>query len=233
MSYKPPPSLADRLSILNQQIRDAEQRFGRTAGSVRLLAVGKTQGTALLRILASLGQKDFGENYLQEARVKIAALKDMCLCWHYIGRIQSNKTAELATQFGWIHSVDRLKIAQRLSEQRPQNIKPLNICLQINLDKETSKSGISISQAPKLATEIAGLPHLRLRGLMAIPKPQADFEVQRQQFSRLRHILEDLNSSGLHLDTLSMGMTDDMEAAIAEGATIIRIGTALFGPRQG
>ncbi|HEC11735.1 MAG TPA: YggS family pyridoxal phosphate-dependent enzyme [Acidiferrobacteraceae bacterium] len=231
MSYKP-TSLADRLSILNQRIHDAEQRFGRVTGSVRLLAVGKTREAADLRVLASLGQKAFGENYLQEARFKMAALEDLSLCWHYIGRIQSNKTAQLAAQFDWIHSIDRLEIAQRLSEQRPHDVEPLNLCLQVNLDNETSKGGIPLPQVPQLAMEIAELPRLRLRGLMSVPRPETEFDAQRQQFTRLRHSLEDLNPLGLHLDTLSMGMSHDMEAAIAEGATIIRIGTALFGPRQ-
>ena len=229
-------SLAENLSHIRQLIRDAEQRFGRESGVVRLLAVSKTHPAALVAEAASAGQRCFGENYLQEALEKIQALADTNigadLEWHFIGPIQSNKTQGIAEHFAWVHSVDRLKIAQRLSAQRPAGLAPLNICLQVNISAEVSKSGIAPADLPELAFKVAQLPRLRLRGLMAIPAPLADFERQRQPFRALRQLQEQLQQAGLDLDTLSMGMTDDMEAAIAEGATWVRIGTAIFGPRQ-
>ena len=193
--------------------------------------MSKTRSSGELRALAVEGVTRYGENYLQEALNKIADLQDLPLEWHFIGPIQSNKTRIIAEHFDWVHSVDRLKIAQRLSEQRPPEQPPLNICLQVNVSGEASKSGISLDELPELARQVLRLPRLRLRGLMTIPAPATDFDAQRQPFRTLRLAMEELNASGMALDTLSMGMSDDLEAAIAEGATLVRIGTALFGPR--
>lgn len=221
-----------RLQTVRRRIEAACLEYGRSPDSVTLLAVSKTRNSEELRTMAALGLRRFGENYLQEALDKIEALADLGLEWHFIGPIQSNKTRPLAEQFDWVHSVDRLKIARRLSEQRPADLPPLNICLQINVSGESSKSGITLAELPGLAHEVAELPHLRLRGLMAIPAPADDFEAQRYPFRLMGEALEQLNRNGLQLDTLSMGMSGDLEAAIAEGATMVRIGTALFGPRQ-
>jgi len=223
--------LAARLQTVYQRIDEAITTYGRDPGSVTLLAVSKTRTSEELRALAAAGVQRFGENYLQEALEKIASLQDLELEWHFIGPIQSNKTRPIAEHFDWVHSVDRLKLARRLSEQRPGNLPPLNICLQVNVSGEESKSGIALDELPSLAREVASLPRIRLRGLMAIPAPSGDFAAQRQPFRLMRQALEQLNDSGLGLDTLSMGMSNDLEAAIAEGATLVRIGTALFGPR--
>ena len=224
--------IAHNLEQVRMRIREAEKRHRRTPGSVRLLAVSKTRPAADLLAASACGQHRFGENYLQEALDKIAALEKHHLQWHFIGPIQSNKTRAIAARFHWVHSVDRLKIARRLSEQRPPDAEPLNICLQINLSGEASKSGTTLTELPRLAAEIATLPNLRLRGLMTIPAPGSDPGQQRTPFRRLRHALEELNRSGLALDTLSMGMSADLEAAIAEGATIVRVGSDIFGPRN-
>lgn len=221
----------NRLHAVQDRIRAAEQRFQRPPGSVRLLAVGKTQSVAAVSAMAAAGQDCFGENYLQEALDKITALATLNLEWHFIGPIQTNKTRSIAEHFAWVHSVDRLKIAERLSAQRPVYLPPLNICLQTNLDREPTKHGLDEMELQAVAAAVAALPRLRLRGLMAIPAPAADFAAQRQPFARLREWKERLNADGLALDTLSMGMSDDLEAAVAEGATLVRIGTALFGPR--
>lgn len=213
------------------RIRAAEQRFQRLPESVRLLAVSKTQTAAAIAAIAAQGQRCFGENYLQEALTKIAELADLGLEWHFIGPIQANKTRSIAEHFAWVHSVDRLKIAERLNEQRPAALPPLNVCLQVNIDREATKHGLEADEVVAVAHAIAALPRLRLRGLMAIPAPAADFAAQRQPFAQLRTLQERLNADGLALDTLSMGMSDDLEAAIAEGATLVRVGTALFGPR--
>jgi hypothetical protein len=178
-----------------------------------------------------LGQSEFGENYLQEALQKMQELDDLDICWHFIGAIQSNKTRSIAEAFDWVHCIDRLKIAQRLSDQRPTQLAPLNICIQVNLDHESSKAGIDLADVPELAQAVANLPGLRLRGLMAIPAPRQDFAGQRQAFAGLATALADLQQRGIDCDTLSMGMTQDMEAAIAEGSTLLRIGTAIFGER--
>jgi pyridoxal phosphate enzyme (YggS family) len=223
--------LATRLQTVRQRIDAAIARHGREPGSVTLLAVSKTRSSGELRALASAGVSRFGENYLQEALEKIDALQDLALEWHFIGPIQSNKTRPIAEHFDWVHSVDRLKLARRLGEQRPTHLPPLNICLQVNVSGEQSKSGVSLEELPVLAREVATLPQLRLRGLMAIPAPAEGLAAQRQPFRLMRQALEQLNAEGLGLDTLSMGMSDDLEAAIAEGATLVRIGTALFGPR--
>ena len=225
--------IAARLNQVKQRIQDAEQAADRQAGSVQLLAVSKTQPVEVIRASINIGQLCFGESYAQEAVAKIQQLANVPgIEWHFIGPIQSNKTASLAEHFDWIHSVDRLKIAQRLNDQRPADKAPLNICIQVNTSGEISKSGISPDQLAELAQQIRQLPRLRLRGLMTIPAREDDTEQQRLPFRQLRELFETLNAQGLQLDTLSMGMTDDMEAAIQEGATIVRIGTALFGPRR-
>jgi len=201
----------------------------RDPADVGLLAVSKTQPAAAIREAFAAGLRDFGENYLQEALDKQAALADLALTWHFIGPIQSNKTKPIAEHFAWVHSVDRLKIAQRLSDQRPAGLPPLNVCLQVNVSGEASKSGCAPEDLQPLAQAVAGLPRLHLRGLMCIPAPSDDPAEQHAAFARLRALRDAL---GLGLDTLSMGMSQDLEAAIAEGATWVRIGTALFGARD-
>lgn len=222
-------TIPESVAKVRARIREAAQASGRDPQDVRLLAVSKTKPAAALREAFACGQHDFGENYLQEALAKQAELAGLDLTWHFIGPIQSNKTRAIAEHFAWVHSVDRLKIAQRLSEQRPAQLPPLNICLQVNVSGEASKSGCQPAELTELAGAVAELPNLRLRGLMAIPEPTDDPAVQRAAFARLRILKESL---GLDLDTLSMGMSHDLEAAIAEGATWVRIGTALFGARD-
>jgi len=210
-------------------IREAAQAVHRDAATVGLLAVSKTQPAAAIREAFAAGLRDFGENYLQEALDKQVELDDLPLIWHFIGPIQSNKTKAIAEHFDWVHSVDRLKIAQRLSDQRPATLPPLNICLQVNVSGEASKSGCTPQELGPLAEAVAAMPQLRLRGLMCIPAPTEDPAEQRAAFARLRLLRDEL---ALDLDTLSMGMSQDLEAAIAEGATWVRIGTALFGARD-
>ena len=222
-------TLADNLSAISARIASAAQAAGRDPASVQLLAVSKTKPASAIREIHAAGVCDFGENYLQEALTKQQALSDLPLIWHFIGPIQSNKTKAIAEHFDWVHSVDRLKIAQRLSEQRPAGLAPLNICLQVNVSGEDSKSGCASADLPALAKAVAALPNLRLRGLMAIPEPTDDRAAQEAAFATLRQLQEGL---GLGLDTLSMGMSHDLEAAIAQGATWVRIGTALFGARD-
>ncbi|WP_207937376.1 YggS family pyridoxal phosphate-dependent enzyme [Pseudomonas sp. 51_B] len=222
-------TIADNLRALAARIYDATQAAGREPGSVQLLAVSKTKPAAAIREIHAAGVRDVGENYLQEALAKQAELRDLPLIWHFIGPIQSNKTKAIAEHFDWVHSVDRLKIAQRLSEQRPAGLAPLNICLQVNVSGEDSKSGCAPADLPALAKAVAALPNLRLRGLMAIPEPSEDRTIQEAAFASLRQLQQGLD---LGLDTLSMGMSHDLEAAIAQGATWVRIGTALFGARQ-
>ena len=222
-------TLADNLSAISARIASAAQAVGRDPASVQLLAVSKTKPASAIREIHAAGVRDFGENYLQEALTKQQALSDLPLIWHFIGPIQSNKTKAIAEHFDWVHSVDRLKIAQRLSEQRPAGLAPLNICLQVNVSGEDSKSGCTPADLPALAKAVAALPNLRLRGLMAIPEPTEDRDTQEAAFASLRKLQEDL---ALGLDTLSMGMSHDLEAAIAQGATWVRIGTALFGARD-
>jgi pyridoxal phosphate enzyme (YggS family) len=197
-----------------------------------LVAVTKAQTAETVRSAATLGVTDFGENYLQEALGKMDQVADLALRWHFIGGIQSNKTRAIAERFDWVHSIDRLSIARRLSEQRPASKPPLNLCIQVELVPEPNKGGIEPGQVLELAAAVAQLPKVCLRGLMCVPPPQANVAAERAVFARLRTLLEELNASGLKLDTLSMGMSGDFEAAIAEGATLVRIGTALFGPRQ-
>ncbi|MDD2132850.1 YggS family pyridoxal phosphate-dependent enzyme [Pseudomonas kurunegalensis] len=222
-------TLADNLSAISARIASAAQAAGRDPASVQLLAVSKTKPASAIREVHAAGVRDFGENYLQEALTKQQALSDLPLIWHFIGPIQSNKTKAIAEHFDWVHSVDRLKIAQRLSEQRPAGLAPLNICLQVNVSGEDSKSGCAPADLPALAKAVAALPNLRLRGLMAIPEPTDDRAAQEAAFSSLRALQKGLD---LGLDTLSMGMSHDLEAAIAQGATWVRIGTALFGARD-
>ncbi|QSA96152.1 YggS family pyridoxal phosphate-dependent enzyme [Methylococcus sp. EFPC2] len=222
-------TLESRLAAVRQRITDAETRAGRPAGSVRLIAVSKTHPAEAIAEAYRLGQRDFGENYLQEALDKQAALDEPGIVWHFIGPIQSNKTRPIAEHFDWVHSVDRLKVAERLDAQRPADKPPLNICLQVNVSGEASKSGVDFAELPALAQSISGLPHLRLRGLMTIPAPTVDPAAQHAAFRALRQAMEDLALDDL--DTLSMGMSDDLEVAVAEGATLVRIGTAIFGAR--
>jgi pyridoxal phosphate enzyme (YggS family) len=226
-------SIEAKLQEVRHRIAEACARAQRPVQSVTLLAVGKTFGADAVRAAHSAGQRAFGENYVQEALAKIDALADLRgeIEWHLIGPLQSNKTREVAERFDWVHGVDRLKIAQRLSEQRPVPSTPLSVCLQVNVSGEASKRGVAPSEVPALAAAVAALPRLRLRGLMSIPAPVDGFEAQRAPHRRLRELLEDLNRRGLALDTLSMGMSADLEAAIAEGATIVRVGSALFGGR--
>jgi pyridoxal phosphate enzyme (YggS family) len=225
------PSPAENLNIVLARIGEAERRAQRPPGSVTLLAVSKGQPAARIAAVAAAGQRCFGESYLQEALDKMAAVRELELDWHFIGPVQANKTRGIAEHFNWVHSVDRWKIAQRLSEQRPASLPPLNVCLQVNISQESSKHGLSITELLPLTRAIAGLPRLRLRGLMAIPAPRTGFAAQRRPFARLRELQEELIVSGIPLDTLSMGMSDDLEAAVAEGATLVRVGTAIFGPR--
>ena len=226
-------SIAQHLAAVRARIAQAEQRFGRTPGSVTLLAVSKTHPAAAIRAAHAARQLRFGESYAQEALAKMSLVTDLPLEWHFIGPIQSNKTRDVAIHFGWVQSVERDKIARRLNEQRPVTLPPLNVCIQVNISGEASKSGASVVEVAALAQTIRELPQLRLRGLMAIPAPQDDFERQRAGFRVLRELYEQLRRAGYELDTLSMGMTNDLEAAIAEGATLVRVGTAIFGERTG
>lgn len=222
-------TIAENISTLAERIRSAAQAVQRDPASVGLLAVSKTKPASDLREAYDAGLRDFGENYLQEALGKQAELSDLPLIWHFIGPIQSNKTRAIAEHFAWVHSVDRLKIAQRLSEQRPPELPPLNICIQVNVSGEASKSGCSPEDLPALAEAISALPNLKLRGLMAIPEPTDDRDEQNASFAAVSTLQAQLR---LPLDTLSMGMSHDLEAAIAQGATWVRIGTALFGARN-
>jgi len=222
-------TIAENIAKVGERIREAAQASGRDFASIGLLAVSKTKPSTAVREAFAAGIRDFGENYLQEALEKQVELNDLPLIWHFIGPIQSNKTKAIAEHFAWVHSVDRLKVAQRLSEQRPSNLPPLNICLQVNVSLEPSKSGCVPDELTALALAVSQLPNLRLRGLMAIPEPTEDVAAQRAAFARLRELRDDLP---MPLDTLSMGMSHDLDAAIAEGATWVRIGTALFGARD-
>jgi len=219
------------LHAIQARIAAAERLYQRPPGSVSLLAVSKAHSAADVRAVLDAGQRMFGESYLQEALAKIAALAGQAIEWHFIGPIQSNKTRGIAEHFSWVHSVDRLKIAQRLSTQRPAHLPPLNICIEVNISGEASKSGVPPAEVAELARECSLLPRLQLRGLMTIPPVSRDFETQRDYFRRLRELRDALNQTGSALDTLSMGMTDDLEAAIAEGSTLVRIGSGIFGER--
>ncbi|MDO9047242.1 MAG: YggS family pyridoxal phosphate-dependent enzyme [Methylobacter sp.] len=223
-------TIPQRLKQIRSQISDAELACNRQPGSVLLLAVSKTKPSEDIAAAYQSGQRHFGENYLQEALRKQQELGAYDITWHFIGPIQSNKTKPLATHFDWVHSVDSLKIAKRLSEQRPAHLPPLNICLQVNISDEQSKSGITLAELPQLCEQITKLPNLKLRGVMAIPAPQQDFEQQRRPYKILYQAVAKLGQP--ELDTFSFGMTGDLKAAIAEGSTIVRIGTALFGERD-
>ncbi len=221
------------LEMIRTRIAEAERRFDRVPGSVSLLAVSKTQPPEAVEAAAHAGQRAFGENHLQDALIKLDALGGMDLEWHFIGPVQSNKTRAIAQRFDWVHSVDRIRVAERLNAQRAPGSHPLNVCLQVNISGETSKSGVLPDEVGALADAIAELPNLRLRGVMAIPAPSVGFDAQREALHPLSEIYQRLRADGHSLDTLSMGMTDDLEAAIAEGSTTVRIGTAIFGARRG
>lgn len=226
--------IAHNLADVHARIERAAHAAGRDPQSVALLAVSKTFPADDVRAAHAAGQRAFGENYVQEAIAKIEALADLraSIEWHFIGPLQSNKTRPVAEHFDWVHSVDRLKIAQRLAEQRPDALPPLNVLLQVNVSGEASKSGVAPAEAAAVAHEIAALPKLRLRGLMSIPEPAETLEAQRAPHRMLRELFDSLRANGLALDTLSMGMSADLEAAVLEGATIVRIGSAIFGARQ-
>lgn len=225
-------NIAENIAALSQQIRDLERDSARAEDSVSLLAVSKRHSVDSIRAAAACGQTDFGENYLQEAESKILELADLSLNWHFIGPIQSNKTRGIAAAFDWVHSVDRSKIAQRLSDQRPQDKEPLNICVQVNVSREESKSGVDFKEVAELCANIDGLPSLRLRGLMAIPAALETYDEQRACFQQLATLFKSLQEKHRDMDTLSMGMSNDFPAAIAEGSTMVRLGTAIFGPRD-
>ena len=227
-------TISANLQAVIARIDAAARQCGRNPQDVVLLAVSKTWPAASVREALAAGQQAFGENYVQEGVEKVATLRasGIPIQWHFIGPLQSNKTRPVAENFDWVHSVDRLKIAERLSEQRPDSLPPLSVCLQVNVSGEQTKSGVSLVDAPALALEIARLPRLRLRGLMAIPEPVDDVAAQRRPFRQVRELYDQLCADGLALDTLSMGMSHDLEAAIAEGATLVRVGTAIFGERN-
>ncbi len=224
--------IADQLQAVRARIAAACHAAGRDPASVALLAVSKTFGPEAVRAAHAAGQSAFGENYIQEAVEKMALLADLPLQWHCIGPIQSNKTRLVAQHFAWAQTVDRLKIAQRLHEQRPLHLPPLQVCIQVNVDGGPSKSGVAPAGLLALAHEVAALPRLRLRGLMCIPDPQPDFEAMKTVFLRARELYESLRAAGLPLDTLSMGMSTDLEAAVHAGSTMVRVGTAIFGGRS-
>lgn len=223
-------SLAECFVAVKQEIAEAETFAGIPHGTVQLLAVSKTKSAEQIAQLYRLGQRHFGENYLQEALAKQQQLAAFNISWHFIGPIQSNKTRLIAEHFAWVHSVDRLKIAERLSEQRPAHLPPLNICLQVNISGEASKSGIRLEELAELVTQVAQLPRLRLRGVMAIPEPENDFDRQREPFRQLYAAVKALRRD--EIDCFSYGMSGDLKAAICEGSNWVRIGTALFGARQ-
>jgi len=224
-------NVARNLAAVHARVEAAAGRAGRDPGEIRLLAVSKMQPAGVLAKAWEAGQRDFGENYLQEALPKLEALADRDVRWHFIGGLQSNKTRAVAERFDWVHTVDRESIARRLSDQRPAGLPPLHICLQVNVSGEGSKGGVAPGRLPELADAVAGLPRITLRGLMTIPAPAQDPEAQRLPFRRLRELMQALNTRGHRMDTLSMGMSDDLEAAVAEGSTLVRIGTAIFGVR--
>jgi pyridoxal phosphate enzyme (YggS family) len=219
-----------RLQAVQSDILHAELAAGRVRGSVKLLAVSKTKPPTDMIALYRLGQRHFGENYVQEAIEKQQILSAFAITWHFIGPIQSNKTKLIARHFNWVHSVDRLKIAQRLSEQRPDTLPPLNICLQVNISQEDSKAGMGLNELPDLLRQIQQLPNLRVRGVMAIPEPEDDFNQQREPYRKMMDVVRSIPDAGL--DTFSFGMSNDLKAAISEGSNLVRIGTALFGARN-
>ena len=220
------------LQAVHARIAAACKAVGRAPQEARLLAVSKTWPAADVRAAAACGQRAFGENYVQEGVAKMEALADLDLEWHFIGPLQSNKTRQVAEHFAWVHTIDRLKIAERLSAQRPEHLPPLQVCVQVNVSGEASKSGVAPEEAAALAHAVASLPHLRLRGLMAVPEPSDDEAHLAAQFGILRELFEALQAAGLPVDTLSMGMSHDLESAVAAGATMVRVGTAIFGARS-
>ena len=226
-----PQNLAVNIRDVRERIRTACARAGRSVDSVTLLAVSKTHSVDLIRGAAREGVEHYGESYLQEALPKIETLRGLELTWHFIGQLQGNKTRAVAESFQWVHGVDRLRIAKRLSDQRPFHAPPLNVCLQVNVGGEDTKGGVTPAELPELAREVAALPRLALRGLMCIPPPEGDSSHQRAWFSQTAQLLRSLHVPGTTLDTLSMGMSESLEVAIEEGATIVRVGTALFGQR--
>ena len=224
--------VTENLTLISDLLRESAIAANRDPAAVKLLAVSKKQPVAKIREAHAAGQRDFGENFVQEGLEKIEALADLDLTWHFIGHLQSNKTRVVAENFDWVHTIDKLKIAKRLSEQRPERLPPLDVCVQVNVDDETSKHGVAPADVAELAAACAALPRLRLRGLMCLPAMREGFEAQRVPFATLRRLAEDLRRDGIDTDTLSMGMTADYRAAIFEGATIVRIGTAVFGERR-
>lgn len=224
-------SIQQNLSDIKNRIHEYEIKYHRPPHSVKLLAVTKKQSIEKIQQAINAGQTAFGENYLQEALIKINFFADSNIEWHFIGPIQSNKTKKIAENFSWVHSIDSFKIAKRLSDQRPSHLPALNICLEVNISHENSKSGVAADEIITLTNQVASLPNLKLRGLMTIPEIKNDFTEQRQEFHKLKLIYDELNSQKFSLDTLSMGMSNDLEAAIAEDATIVRVGTAIFGSR--
>jgi hypothetical protein len=226
-----PQNLPVRIAEVRERLARAARDAGRTADSVTLLAISKAQPAERVAAAAAAGLKDFGESYLKEALAKIAALQKQPLTWHFVGRLQANKTRPIAQEFAWVHALDRLHIAERLAAQRPAHAPPLNVCLQVNLAGEANKAGVAPLELPQLARAVAALPRLALRGLMCLPPEESEPARQRAWFAQLRTLFERLNAGGARLDTLSMGMSGDFEAAILEGATIVRLGTVLFGPR--
>jgi hypothetical protein len=228
--------IRDNLQIIGAKLEEFALQYHRSINDVRLLAVSKRHDSSKIREAYEYGQRAFGENYVQELLEKSQELADLDIEWHFIGPLQSNKTQKIAAVSSWVHTIDRLKIAQRLNVQRPANLPPLSVCIQLNISGEASKSGVDESELVALAMEIIKLPRLKLRGLMVIPAPEDEFKKQREVFAKMATIKQSLELSlkpqGIMLDTLSMGMSNDMEAAIAEGATIVRIGTAIFGARD-
>jgi pyridoxal phosphate enzyme (YggS family) len=224
-------TIAARLSATHARIAAAERQYDRTPGSVTLVAVTKAQDAATILTAYQAGQRHFGESYLQETLPKLDALANLDITWHFIGAMQSNKTRDIASRFAWVHSIDRLKIAERLHEQRPQHLPPLNVCIQVNIGAEQQKAGVAPAQLASFIAPLLKLSRLRVRGLMALPPLSEDFNVQRGYFRQLRFAFETLLTQAYPLDTLSMGMSGDLEAAIAEGATLVRVGSALFGDR--
>lgn len=224
--------VTENLAIISDLLADAAVEAGRRPEDVHLLAVSKKQPLAKIVEAAAAGQRDFGENVVQEGIEKVTKLAERGLCWHFIGHLQSNKTRPVAEHFDWVHSIDKLKTARRLSEQRPDSLADLNVCIQVNIDEEASKSGVAPADLAELARAVAELPRLRLRGLMCLPAIRETLAEQRLPFARTRELAESITRDGIVMDTLSMGMSDDYRAAILEGATIVRIGTAVFGPRD-
>lgn len=224
--------IRDKLQTIGANIKHFSRKYQRSTNTVNLLAVSKRHGADKIREAYEAGQIAFGENYVQELLEKYNQLSDLNIEWHFIGPLQSNKTKKVAETVSWVHTIDRFKIAKKLSDQRPEKLPPLSVCIQVNISDENSKSGVSIQNLPILAEEISALSGINLRGLMVIPSAEKDFENQREVFAKVVDLQKQLNKQGFNIDTLSMGMSDDMEAAIAEGATIVRIGTAIFGSRE-